>query len=213
LPRNPPSFDDFDAIEPTPKGRLARLFGSGLKTPVRLLMFFGLAVMVMVPINALFLQEGRHPAPLFHLAALEPETLRADAPLPPTRPAAPAAPKPEAAKPAPVKMETAKKADNADLIADLIEGRLPKNDAKPPHHGKDAIGEEIAHAGSDKQTVLLAQRALVKLGYVLHQDGVFGGTTRQAIEMFERANHMPVTGELTPKILKLLSQRSGIAAR
>ena len=95
----------------------------------------------------------------------------------------------------------------------MIEGRLPKNDAKPPHHGKDAIGEEIAHAGSDKQTVLLAQRALVKLGYVLHQDGVFGGTTRQAIEMFERANHIPVTGELTPKILKLLSQRSGIAAR
>jgi hypothetical protein len=212
LPRNSHSFDDFDAIEPTPKGRLARLFGSGLKTPVRLLIFFGLAVMVMVPINALFLQEGRHPAPLFHLAALEPDTLRADAPLPPTRPAIAAA-KPEAAKPAPMKMEPAKKADGDDLIADLIEGRLPKNDAKPPHQGKDAIGEQIAHAGVDNKTVLFAQHALVKLGYVLHQDGVFGGTTRQAIEMFERANHMPVTGELTPKLVKLLGQRSGVAAR
>ena len=69
MPRNSQSFDDFDAIEPTPKGRLARLFGSGLKTPVRLLMFFGLAVMVMVPINALFLQEGEILAPLFHIGA------------------------------------------------------------------------------------------------------------------------------------------------
>ncbi len=212
MPRNSHSFDDFDAIEPTPKGRLARLFGAGLKTPVRLLMFFGLAVMVMVPINALFLQEGRHPAPLFHIAALEPETLHVDAPLPPTRPSAPAAPKLDAAKSAPVKMEPAKKADGDDLIADLIEGRLPKSDAKP-HQGKDAIGDQIAHAGVDNKTVLFAQHALVKLGYVLHQDGVFGGTTRQAIEMFERANHMPVTGELTPKLVKLLSQRSGVAAR
>jgi Putative peptidoglycan binding domain len=180
---------------------------------VRLLIFFGLAVMVMVPINALFLQEGRHPAPLFHLAALEPDTLRVDAPLPPTRPAAPAAPKPEAAKPAPAKTDTAQKADSGDLIADLIEGRLPKTEAKPPHQGKDAIGDQIAHAGVDNKTVLFAQHALVKLGYVLHQDGVFGGTTRQAIEMFERANHLPVTGELSPKLVKLLSQRSGVAAR
>jgi hypothetical protein len=179
---------------------------------MRLLIFFGLAVMVVVPINALFLQEGRHPAPLFRLAALEPPHPRVDAPLPPTRPAAAAPAKIEAAKPEPAKAESAKKAGGPDLIADLLDGRLPKNDAKP-HHGKDAIGEELAHAGGDNKTVLFAQRALVKLGYVLHQDGVFGGTTRQAIEKFERANHMPVTGELTPKLIKLLSQRSGLAAR
>jgi len=206
LPRNPPSLD-FDDIEPAPRGWLARLLGSGLKTPVRLLMFFALAVMVMVPINALFLQEGRHPAPLFRLAALEPPPLSVDAPLPPTRPVAPA--KMEAAKPGPTKAENPKKAGGSDLIADLIDGRLPKSEAHP---GKDAIGEEIAHAGGDNKSVLFAQRALVKLGYVLHQDGVFGGTTRQAIEKFEHANHMPVTGELTPKLLKLLSQRSGLAA-
>ena len=206
MPRNPPPLD-FDDIEPAPKGRFARLLGSGLKAPVRLLVFFGLAVMVTVPINALFLQEGRHPAPLFRLAALEPPPLAVDAPLPPTRPA-PA--KIEAPKPDTAKAESAKKAGGPDLIADLIDGRLPKNE---PHHGNDAIGEEIAHAGGDNKSVLFAQRALVKLGYVLHQDGVFGGTTRQAIEKFERANHMPVTGELTPKLIKLLSQRSGLATR
>jgi len=179
---------------------------------MRLLVFFGLAVMVVVPINALFLQEGRHPAPLFRLAALEPPHPRADAPLPPARPAAVAPAKVEAAKLEPAKPESVKNPSASDLIADLIDGRLPKSDAKP-HHGKDAIGEEIAHAGVDNKTVLLAQRALVKLGYVLHQDGVFGGTTRQAIEKFERANHMPVTGELTPKLLKLMSQRTGLPLR
>jgi len=177
---------------------------------MRLLIFFGLAVMIVVPINALFLQEGRHPAPLFRLAALEPPHPRVDAPLPPTRPVAPTPAKMEAAKPGPTKAENLKKASGPDLIADLIDGRLPKIE---PHHGKDAIGEEIAHAGGDNKSVLFAQRALVKLGYVLHQDGVFGGTTRQAIEKFERANHMPVTGELTPKLIKLLSQRSGLATR
>ena len=177
---------------------------------MRLLVFFGLAVMVVVPINALFLQDGRHPAPLFRLTALEPPHPRVDAPLPPSRPAAAAPAKIEAAKPEPAKAENAKKAGASDLIADLIDGRLPKNDARP-RHGKDAINEEIAHAGGDNKTVLFAQRALLKLGYVLHQDGVFGGTTRQAIEKFERANHMPVTGELTPKLIKLLGQRSGLA--
>ncbi|ARN82111.1 peptidoglycan-binding domain-containing protein [Methylocystis bryophila] len=179
---------------------------------MRLLIFFGLAVMVMVPVNALFLQDGRHPAPLFHLAAIEPEATRVDAPLPPTRPATVSATKIEAAKSEPGKTDSVSKANASDLIGDLIEGRPPANGAKA-RHGKDAIGEEIAHAAGDKQTVLLAQRALVKLGYVLHQDGVFGGTTRQAIEKFERANHMPVTGELTPKLIKMLSQRSGVAAR
>jgi hypothetical protein len=174
---------------------------------MRLLIFFGLAVMVMVPVNALFLQEGRHPAPLFHLTALEPPHPR-DAPLPPQRPAAVAQAKSEAAKPEPARVESVKKTNGGpDLIGDLIDGRLPRPDVKAHH------SEEIAHPGSDNKTVLFAQRALVKLGYVLHEDGVFGGTTRQAIEKFERANHMPATGELTPRILKLMSQRTGLSMR
>jgi peptidoglycan hydrolase-like protein with peptidoglycan-binding domain len=52
---------------------------------------------------------------------------------------------------------------------------------------------------------------LAKLGYALHQDGVYGGTTRQAIEKFERSNGLPVKGELSPKILRLLGARAGVA--
>ncbi len=210
MPKTPPL--DFDALQPARGGWFKRLLRSGLKMRMRVLIFFGLAVMVVVPVNALFLQEGRHPAPLFRLSSLLPEPPRVDAPLPPPRPATIAPAKIEAAKPEPLNAETPKKAGGLDQIAEFLDGRLPKNDARP-HRGKDAIGEEVAHAGDNKTTVLLAQRALVKLGYVLHQDGVFGGTTRQAIEKFERANHMPVTGELTPKLVKLLGQRSGLETR
>ena len=213
MPKIPPPLD-FDAYQPALGSWVKRLLRSGLKMRMRVLVFFGLAVMVAVPVNALFLQEGRHPAPLFRMSSLLPEPPRLEAPLPPPRPAAIAPAKIEAAKPEPPKAESAKKDGGLDQIAELIDGRLPKNDAKPHRGGKDAIGEELAHAeGDNKTTVLFAQRALVKLGYVLHQDGVFGGTTRQAIEKFERANHMPVTGELTPKLVKLLSQRSGLEAR
>ena len=61
------------------------------------------------------------------------------------------------------------------------------------------------------KSVIFAQRALAKLGYSLRQDGVHGGTTRQAIEKFERSNGLPVKGELSPKILRLLGARSGVA--
>ncbi len=210
MPKSAPL--DFDAFQPARGSWFKRLLRSGLKMRMRVLIFFGLAVMVVVPINALYLQEGRHPAPLFRMSSLLPEP-QIEAPLPPPRPATKAPAKIDAAKPEAAKAESVKKASGLDQIAELIDGRLPKSDAKP-HHGKDAIGEALAHTdGDNKTTVLLAQRALVKLGYVLRQDGVFGGTTRQAIEKFERANRMPVTGELTPKLVKLLGQRAGLEAR
>jgi peptidoglycan hydrolase-like protein with peptidoglycan-binding domain len=59
--------------------------------------------------------------------------------------------------------------------------------------------------------VLLIQKALMKLGYVVRPDGVFGSTTRQAIEKFERERGLPARGELTPKVVREISARSGIS--
>lgn len=59
--------------------------------------------------------------------------------------------------------------------------------------------------------VLAAQRALVRLGFVLRPDGVNGAATRQALEQFERDRGLPVKGELTPKILRELAAQSGQA--
>jgi Putative peptidoglycan binding domain len=163
--------------------------------------FAGL-VAVGVPINALMLQEGPHPAPLFHLgpkgAAHGPgATASKDVPLPPARPASLVV-APAEAPPPPAKAEASKAPSKPfDAIGALLSGGAPP----------------MSQAADKDKSVLFAQKALAKLGYGLHQDGVFGGTTRQAIEKFERANGMPVKGELTQKILRKLSAKSGLAMK
>jgi hypothetical protein len=153
-----------------------------------------------VPLNALFLQDGRHPAPLFQ----SPSRTVAPAertPLPPPRPFA-AGP----ARPAPANMEAA----NADSAKPSV--------AHPHEKTRDPIGllllggaPKSDEADKTDKKALFAQRALTKLGYNVRVDGKFGGSTRQAIEKFERDSGLPVKGELTPKIMRQLSARSGVA--
>ena len=196
---------------------------------------FAGAVAIGVPVNALFMQDRPHPAPLFHVAAPRLDPARHihasvpggvtpnSAPLPPARPSTLAASKTDGAT-----AELGKTEKPADQIANLLTGGASKIEPKPLDQiaalltggakasSKPAPKSAPAKEGAARQgdrTVTLAQRALAKLGYTLHEDGVYGGTTRQAIEKFERANGMPVKGELTPKILRLLSQRSGVAMR
>ena len=64
---------------------------------------------------------------------------------------------------------------------------------------------------ADKARVQSAQRALIKLGFVLKADGVMGTSTRQAIEKFERDRNITVTGDLSPRTIKELSAQSRIA--
>ena len=151
-----------------------------------------------VSVNALFLQEGRHPAPIFQLPwpkaepAPRAHPTAAQTPLPPARPASIATVKTDAGETPKAETKT------LDPIAQLLNGGAPKKVETSPAKNK---------------TVLLAQKALAKLGFSLHEDGVYGGTTREAVEKFERANGMPVKGELSPKILRLLSQRSGVEVK
>jgi peptidoglycan hydrolase-like protein with peptidoglycan-binding domain len=57
-----------------------------------------------------------------------------------------------------------------------------------------------------------AQEALTKLGYgPLVSDGRMGRRTRQAIEAFERAQGLTVTGELGSTTVQALQSTSGIA--
>jgi len=177
---------------------------------------------VGVPLNALFLQDGRHPAPLFQAQA--PETKLAGAtPLPSQRPAAIASAKAQAAaKPEPAKTEAAhaveKPNDQIGLLLDsgATKSIPPKANGLKAPVAKTTIAKDVKAASKSEPAaanVMLAQRALVRLGYVLHADGVFGGTTRQAIEKFERDNGMPAKGDLTPKILRRLAARSGLKAQ
>lgn len=175
------------------KSAWTRIFG-GRRRGVLFLGFIALAA-IGIPLNALYLQEGRHPAPLFRANAPEArdETKAAHvaAPLPPARPIAPASEQAApAAKPAATKPEPAR-AEKRDAIGALLEGGAHKSET------------------SDK-SVLSAQRALAKLGYTVRADGQFGAATRQALEKFERDSGLPVKGELTAKVRRQLHARSGL---
>lgn len=170
------------------------------RTRTIVLIGFAATAMIGVPLNALFLQDGRHPAPLFGTSAPQPPKIAERAPLPPPRPVSVAA--------------SPKVPSNGAEVA-KTDDAPPDNAGRSAEKTRDPIGLLLASGVQkseefDKRT-LLAQRALVKLGYVLRADGKFGGATRQALEKFERDSGLPVKGELTPKILRRLSASSGVA--
>jgi hypothetical protein len=91
-------------------------------------------------------------------------------------------------------------ADAIEPRPDLISQLLHANAHEP---------QSAPSAGPNK-TVLAAQRALLKLGYVLKPDGFAGATTRQAIMRYERDHGHPSHGELTPTFLRQLSADAAI---
>lgn len=166
------------------------------------------ALLTGIVLNALALQNARHPSPLFGT----PVTLvPAEAPRPVRRPISIGAPPaatpstPSIAGPtrplaAPHDAE-APLTKPADAIADMLRGA-------PASSSGSASGNPSA---IEATRVLLLQKALMKLGYVVRPDGVMGATTRQAIEKFERERGWPAHGELTPKVLREISARSGLS--
>ncbi len=168
------------------------------------------ALLGAVVMNALVWQKTRHPAPLFgHSIQIEAKVEAAhDAPVPvPTsRPAIMPEPATAAEQPASLphgrdpmaevaELQSQKSAAPRDPIAQLLKSPAPAPTPVPAESSK---------------TVLAAQRALMKLGYVVKPDGVMRPATRQALEQFERDHKLPAHGTLSPKVLHELSAESGI---
>jgi hypothetical protein len=191
-----------------------------------------------VPMNALFFQDGRHPAPLFSTQPSAPVT--AVAPKPPARPAAIEAARverdedltprraakdaigdkierldggknAEASKGMAAKPEAPRATDKKrDAISMLLLGEAPRPSVSAEKAEKAARGKAVGgekEASVDKN-VLYAQRSLLKLGYVVRADGVLSSATRQALQKFERDNGLPAKGQVTPKLLRQLAERS-----
>ena len=71
----------------------------------------------------------------------------------------------------------------------------------------DPIGD-IIRAGGNKDSQRLmatAQNALVKLGYPIKTGGVPGADTAAALRDFEKAHGLPISTEVTPRLVKLLN--------
>jgi peptidoglycan hydrolase-like protein with peptidoglycan-binding domain len=248
-------YDDrYDEDDTQPRGRRKDLIALALA---------GAAVCGIL-VNALFLQKGPHPAPIF---GAKPVAVKAAAPaakpirtvgteltgpmaLPRARP-----PEPEAAKAEPPKAEAAR--SRLELIADIqkelakrgfYDGAAdgvygPKTDAairefeqstglkhaepseqllraiaqsnakaKPvttasaPRH--DPIAELIAP--SPQKRILAVQRALSDFGYgQIKPTGTLDTATQDAIKQFEHSKKMPVTGQISQRLLRELSTTTG----
>lgn len=179
-----------------------------------------LAVFVLgttIFLNALFFQSAQHPAPLF-APSLAPEAFSTKMPASHSVGSfETVAAQPTAAITLPKQEEKAPQPPQPPSVSSL------RQDEKAPALAPAPATAEVAKAApppvdprslpDPDKTVLAVQRALLRLGYAprdLRPDGIYGGSTRQAIEKFERRQGMPITGDITLRTTKLLSSQSGI---
>ena len=100
-------------------GGWARLFGLKRRPGAKIFLSVAALAAVGVPLNALYFQDGRHPAPLFRFAALEMGSAKDAAPS--AQRAEPAA----VAKTQTAKADAARADETADLIGRLLDGVAP----------------------------------------------------------------------------------------
>jgi hypothetical protein len=173
---------------------------------------FFVATAAAILLNALAWQRTRHPAPLF--ARATPAATAKE----PTIAGTSAAPAPQP-QPAVTPIQARDKPVEKPPQETPAGGhpRHTRVNSSPPH---DVISQllkvpparpttEAAASAAPSKLVLAAQRALVKLGFVLNPDGVAGATTRQAIERYERDHGLPIRGDLSRAIMRRLSAETG----
>jgi hypothetical protein len=146
------------------------------------------AMMAGIIVNALALQHARHPSPFFTVS-------------PPMAPVA---------------------AKNSPEPASSLSEPPPTTPPAPPHRpaGLGAANEsvplprtadpiaDIIRAGGNKDSqrlIATAQNALVKLGYPIRTGGAPGADTAAALRDFEKARGLPISTEVTPRLVKLLN--------
>jgi hypothetical protein len=196
--------------------------------------------------NALFLQTGPHPSPMFGSVVTLPAAGVATAsPLPRPRPveadATPSEPKPAESRPAESRLveprlveprlaepkpTEPKLVEPKHVEPKLVEpkaadplGNLVKATSAPPAAPSSVLrppasipvssrAETIAGLGSRR--VAAVQRALTEYGYgQLKPTGTAGSDTQAAIQKFERERKMPVTGQISDRLVHELTAMIG----
>jgi hypothetical protein len=173
--------------------------------------------------NALFLQAGHHPSPMFGSVVTIPATGLAPAsPLPrprpvefATRPADASPPEFKFAEPKPAEPKAAEpkaaeprvaEPKAADPLANLVKATaampVTANAPRPP--------APIPVAAQASHRVAAVQRALTEYGYgQLKPTGAIGSDTQAAIQKFEREHKLPVTGQMSDRLVRDLSVMIG----
>ena len=162
--------------------------------------------------NALFLQAGHHPSPMFGNVVVMPA---AELPLPRPRPVEvmtrPAEMLPLEQKNSEQKVLEPKAAEPkaGDPLANLLKatGAPPaaaSNVPRPPA-SIPAAGPTVG-----SRRVAAVQRALTEYGYgQLKPTGTIGSDTQAAIQRFERERKIPVTGQMSDRLVHELAAAIG----
>jgi Putative peptidoglycan binding domain len=174
--------------------------------------------------NALFLQNGHHPSPMFGSVVVMPAPALASAsPLPRPRPleadAMLAEPKPglesrPAVEPRLASEPKPAEPRQADPLTNLVKATsaapvAPSSALRPPAPIPPAShAETLASSGSRR--VAAVQRALTEYGYgQLKPTGTVGSDTQAAIQKFERTRKLPVTGQMSDRLVRELTAMIG----
>ena len=161
-----------------------------------------LVAICAILINALFMQAGRHPAPMFGTVVTLPAVAALPAnPMPRPRPVEADVPLPDVKPPADPKA--------ADALTNLVKttstvqpanANIPRPPLAVPVSSRV---ESVQLSGTHR--VAAVQRALTDYGYgQLKPTGVVGADTQAAIQKFEKARRLPVTGQVSDRLVREL---------
>ena len=160
-----------------------------------------LIVVTGIVANALVLQPGRHPAPMFGAApaASTAASSSTQAPIPRVRPSDVEA-RPAETKPVETPVVSSRQSSPAANAA------TPRPPVAIPSAKNDPVGDLIVST----RRVASIQRALTEYGYgQLKPTGVVGADTQAAIQKFERDRKMPVTGQISDRLIRDLVVLTG----
>jgi hypothetical protein len=205
------------AVETEERGFLLRTFLHSPKDMVAGLL--AAAAISAIVTNALFLQAGRHPSPMFGATAAAPAQPAAN-PLPRPRPVE-AATRSIELTPADVRAPEPKAEPKSDEIKNLVtKATVPAAPAvavAPPVAVPPAavirppapVPVVTPHTAAGRK-IAAVQRALTDYGYgQLKPTGLIGADTQAAITKFERDRKLPVTGQMSDRLVKELSTMTG----
>jgi Putative peptidoglycan binding domain len=173
--------------------------------------------------NALFLQAGHHPSPMFgSVVAVPAAGLAPASPLPrprpvelATKPADTSPPesklvesKPAELKPVEIKPAEPKAAEPraADPLANLVKATA----STPVMASVPRPPAPIPTAAQGARRVAAVQRVLTEYGYgQLKPTGTIGSDTQAAIQKFERERKLPLTGQMSDRLVRDLVAITG----
>jgi hypothetical protein len=175
-----------------------------------------LTAVVAIIVNAVFLQAGRHPSPLFGTMLPLAKTASSPATQPPTiqkAAAVPAAlPTQTTASPMPRPRPAEAEARPGDALGNLVRSTSLQGTLRPPAAipAVSAPARGDATTNMSSQRVAAVQRALTDYGYgQLKATGTVGADTQAAIQKFERERKLPLTGQVSERLVRELGLATG----